>query len=371
MKKFCAVFALFLLLLLPFIASAEVRIIDKDGNDVTKDSINRNKELKEDSIGVSEQEDTKEIEEPTKEDAGYFERKLEDTAAAAQTAFENALNGFTYGILDQLMEGSVTIFEAETEIEKNPDGSNSRSVTYKIKNKIIDPFAPEFVQRSLMYTGGFYGLIAIFVILGSYIMLLIHYNAPIAIIDALSYLKGEERPYDNSLMNTVCVVSLVYWIAAFILIFGVTGCRNLFVYTVSPNEVILPAMYTDSIPYYCISGLSSFNNAFQSAFGTYGIYTFTCMIFVIGAISNLILLLGAVKVCVYFNVVTWGSYILFNLIDVINTASLSAGVEIYLVEGNPVYVTVGMVFGGLLNLFIAYKLIKYTSSTLSNSFAVV
>ena len=41
MKKICVAFTLLLLLLLSIPAEAEVRVLDKDGNDVTKDNFEK------------------------------------------------------------------------------------------------------------------------------------------------------------------------------------------------------------------------------------------------------------------------------------------------------------------------------------------
>lgn len=138
MKKICVAFTLLLLLLLSIPASASVRVLDKDGNDVTKDNFEKG-DSKKDSKVIEEEEVKAEevIKEQTKEDEEGLLKSLRAT-------FKGALDDFTYGILNQLMEGSVNIFEAEAETTETGE---TETLSYSINAKQIDPYEPGFVRK--------------------------------------------------------------------------------------------------------------------------------------------------------------------------------------------------------------------------------
>jgi len=379
MKKLCAYFALLLLLIfLTGTAIAEttaskdskgIKVVDsKNGKIKDADGSNNNleyqaalkKQLEEDDEEDEEViEDEEQEDEDTKKNVNGNNGDGEGgLLKSLETAYENAQYSVINGIIDQLFEGSVTIFETETDTDKNGD----ELVTYKIRNVAINPFEPVFVKKSILYTGAFYLCIAILLIPGSYLMLLIYNNAEYPFVEAMEYLTGEERPYDNEMQKFVCKTALTYWCISITTVFLITGLRNLAISAITPHEVVLPALYADSIPIRLLEGLASFSNAFESKFGVYGIHIFAAAILILGIISLIILFLGNIRGFVTINVILWGMFLLCNFIDVINTGSLSVGIGLYLHYSDPTYVTVGMIFGGVLNIFIAYRIIKWASS---------
>lgn len=327
MKTISALFALLLLLLLPLAASADVKVIDANGTDITKDNFEAGKDNN--SEDITENQTTTE----NKEDEG-------GALKAIQTAFENALHGFTYTILDQLVGDSVSILN--TDVESNEDGTE-RSISFSINAKTIDPYEPDFVRKTQLPTGGFYIIGVFFTILGSYLMRLIYEKYPVQFNEFRFMLTGEEKPYNNDTIVTASVIAIVLWICYFLLVHFIVGFRNLVVAYTSPTGVTIPDVYAATIPTYLLTGISSYSSAFESAVGEYGIYTFTALIFVAGIISEAILILGASGLFWKFNIIYWGIFSLFNFIDIINTCAVSAGVSLYISTGNAIFVTVGLV----------------------------
>ncbi len=290
----------------------------------------------------------------------------EDSIKAFQTAVTNGMEDFTYLIINQLMAGSVTIFETETETVEGNNGT-TELVTFSIKNKEIKPFDNPLVIKCLEYSGGFYFIVAGFVIMGSYIMLLLYRNRTSVFVELMSSITGEERPYDTNMQTAVCVSAGCIWVVFIVAATLISAFRNLVVFAVSPNEVILPAMYTDSIPTQLLSSLASYNNAFQSTLGEYGIHLFAAMILVTGSIALIIFMAGAVRGFVYFLVFVWGIYIMCTFIDIINVGTLAFGVQMYISSGNPIHITVGLILGGAINVIVIILLIYYAATRLSNA----
>ncbi len=347
MKQISALFALLLLLLFPLAASADVKVLDTNGTDITKGNFEASEDNQSEVIKDNQTTDN------VKEDEG-------GALKAIQTAFENALNGFTYTILDQLIGDSVSMLNAD--VESN-ESSDERTLSFSINTKMIDPYEPDFVRKAQLPTGGFYLIGVFFTILGSYLMRLIYDKYPVQFSDFRIALTGEEKPYTNDTIVTASVFAIILWICYILLIYLIVGFRNLVVAYTSPTGVLIPDVYAASIPTYLLTGFSSYSSAFESAVGEYGIYTFTALIFVAGIISEAMLIIGASGLFWKFNIIYWGIFGLFNLIDIVNACAISAGVSLYISTGNSIFVTVGLVVAviGIVVLFsiiVAYAIWK-------------
>lgn len=340
MNKYCAVFALLLLLSLPLIASADIKVINANGTDITKNSVEKS------NTNNSAVSNNTQVTETTKEDEG-------GALKALQTAVENAINGVMYSIIDQLVGDSASMLQAD--VESN-ESSADRTLSFTINTKVIDPYMPDFVSKVRLPTGGFYLLGVFFTILGSYLMRLIYENYPVQFSEFRVALTGEEKPYTNDTALTASVIAIILWICYILLVYLIVGFRNLVVAYTSPTGVLIPDIYAATIPTYLLTGISSYSSAFQSAIGEYGIYTFTALIFVAGIISEAILILGASGLFWKFNIIYWGTFALFNLIDIIIICAVSAGVSLYISTGNSIFVTVGLVIS-VIGIFILLLII--------------
>jgi len=349
MNKISAVFALLLLLLFPVAASAEVRVISANGTDITKDNFEGS------DSNFSEASHETQI-----NNTGEKEGNDEGALKAIQTAFENALNGFTYTIIDQLVGDSASILSVDAESNASSD---DRTLSFSINPTQIDPYEPDFVRKVQLPTGGLYLIGVFFTILGSYLMRLIYEKYPVQFSEFRIMLTGEEKPYNNDTIFTASVIAMVLWICYILLVYFIVGFRNLTVAYTSPTGIIIPDVYAATIPTYLLTGIFSYSSAFESAIGLYGIYTFTTLIFVAGIISEAILILGASGLFWKFNIIYWGMFALFNFIDIINICAISTGVSLYISTGNSIFVTVGLVaavlgISVLIAIIIVYAVFK-------------
>jgi hypothetical protein len=251
------------------------------------------------------------------------------------------------------MAGSVTIFEA------NSDNSSTGTVTFRVNTKVIEPFSPPFVQQTLLPTVGFAILIVFLVFGGSYLMLLAQEVIPEQFSDFRETFTGEEKPYSANTMITACCLAILYPIVIIAYIFLITGGRNLIIFAISPHAVVLPDMVSDSIPTELLTGLSAYSNSLQTAFCEYGIYVIVAIAAVVWIVTCVLGMLGALRALVFLNVITWGSYFLFNCGDIINTVAVSFGIGTYTFTNNPIFLTVGILAGGFLNYAILVMLVIY------------
>lgn len=334
MKKICAVFALLLLFIITCIPvhadTGSVRVIDVKGNDITAD--NHEEGDSDDKPRPSDDDDgeSAKTEEVSEEDESKIFKAL-------RTVGTGAIEDFVYKIIDQLMEGSVSIFE--TEVDENTE---NETLSYTINTKHIDPYAPSFVREVQLPTGGFYIVGIFFTILGSGLIRLIYEKYPVQFSEFREALTGEEKPYNNESIVFASVIAMVLWIAYLLLVYLITGFRNLVIDTASSTSVILPDTYATNLPTFMLTAIASYSSAFQSATGEYGIYTFTAILFLAGIVSEILLLLGASGAFWKFNIIYWGLFTICCFIDIYIVCAISVGASLYIMEGNPIYMTVGL-----------------------------
>lgn len=360
MRKLCACFALILILLLfPVTVLAgdgygekNVKIIGPDGDDRSDGNIDRTKDdTPHSSIDnkINEDNDEKATKKVTKEDEEGLLKSLRAT-------FKGALDDFVKGVIHQMMAGSVTIFEAEAEVNES---ENTESISYTLNTDPIDPFAPTFVRKIQLPTGGFYIVGIIFTILGSGLIRLIYEKYPVQFSEFREALTGEEKPYNNESIVTASVIAMVLWVAYIILVKVIVGFRNLIIDSAGSTGVVIPDTYASNMPTFMLTALASYSTAFQSATGEYGIYVFNSLLFIAGLVSEFLLLLGASGTFWKFNIIYWGIFAIFCIIDIIIVGAISIGVSLYLMEGNPIYVTVGLVFSCVGIIILGLLVVSY------------
>lgn len=350
MKKICAVFALLLLFVLFCVpvhadGTGSVKVIDKDGNDITDDNHEDGDSIDNAQPSDDNPEEGK-TEEVTNEDESSTLKALRDVGSGA-------IEDFVYKFVDQLMEGSVTIFEAEAETDE------SENLSYTINTKHIDPDAPSFVRKVQLPTGGFYIVGIFFTILGSALMRLIYEKFPVQFSEFRESFTGEEKPYNNDSIMFASGIAMVLWISYILLVKLIVGFRNLVVDTAGSTGVTLPDTYATCLPTFMLTGIASYSSAFQSATGEYGIYTFNALLFVAGIISEALLILGASKTFWKFNIVYWGVFTVCCFVDIFIVSAISIGASLYILEGNPIYMTVGLVVSCVGILFMCLLIVAY------------
>lgn len=359
-KPCMALISLLLLLLLPYAAIASsgtgegtVKIIGVDGK-VKPDQIESSDENKSSNSNTGSSDDSKQ---------GYWE----DGIKGVQTAIENSAKGIGNWIISQLMQGSVDIYEADVSKSteqlvkegKAVEDVDAKTITYQINYKMIDPFAPTFTKQVLLVTGGFYICEIFLVMIGSLLVLMFAINHPEAYIDFMASFTGEERPYTYKTTVLTSIVAMSYWVGVLLLVFVVTGTRNLLVVTMVGHAVTLPMMYVNDFPTQLLTASSAYLSAFQTAMAELGIYVIAALTFVVGGITDVYLMLGSYKKAVILNRIVWGTYIICNLVDLFIVGLIAAGTGTYQLTGNPVFVTAGVVSAALINFVILAAMIIY------------
>jgi hypothetical protein len=288
---------------------------------------------------------------------------------AAQTAFGNALMGFVYSIADDFVKGSFTIMGTEANVTTGPDGK-SRTINYSIHARDIDPFKPDYVITTLLISGGFYiGLIFI-VVLGSRLILIYSINDPIGFNDYRRALTGEERPYSLNTARFASYLTIADPVIAFFLIFLGIYSHNVVVSGLSANSIDLMNIASDSLPTWIMTGISLYGSAIQSVLGEFGIYIIVALVFIRGVISSLLLMFGALKLSAYINVVVFGTFFLFLMMDVINILGFSAGIATSASTGRSIFVLIGTLVGSFINFLLLATIAVFSAVIVKNSLRV-
>lgn len=360
-KPCVALIFLLLLLFLPYAAVAgstgegTVKIIDKNGTEQPS-QINITSSTKSTSNSSN-----------VVIDNSSSSGNWEESVKGVQTAIEGSFQGIGTWVVSQFMSGSVDLYASnvnESADQFIQNGSaiediGKKTLTYQISYKIIDPFAPYFGKQILLVTGGFYICEVFLAIIGSFLVMLFALNYPEAYVDIIASFTGEERPYTRKNTIITMIVAMSYWVAALLLIFVVTGTRNLLVATMVGHEVTVPMVYVNDFITQILTASSSYVSAFQTKMALFGIYVIAALIFITGGITLFYLVLGSYKRALILNKVVWGTYILCNIADLIIVGCIAAGTGIYQLTGDPSYVTVGVVCAALINFVILAAMILY------------
>lgn len=343
MKKTLAILTLFLLLMMPFTVLAgegSVRVLDTEGNNITDHNFEESDEDNESEDVGNEVSETS-----TQEDD-------EGVLAILQTAGENALTGFTEGIIDALFEGAVTIFE--TDVNTEEDGTT----TYDIQVKELHPYEHPLVLPVQLITFCFLILITIITILGSMILTAFQTKHPETYGDLKRSISGEYRPYNPSRVHAACVWSItrpvLYLIGFVSIIFG----RN-YLLTTLPQTASGMIGSSDNIVISGITAISIFVGSFQTSAGEYGVYAFGTLLFVTCMITDFLVLFNKSDTAKQLENIAWGSFLLFCFCDLINMFCTSFGVITSQWRNEDIFVTVGIVSGGFINFLILASLTIY------------
>lgn len=354
MKKAITVLTLFLLLLLPFCVHAET------GKAVIRNSDGKILEKNEQAVipGSShdDEEDDEEGGDEETEEKSIIPPKAENTTAsikAAQTAFENALNGFTEGIINALFEGSVTIFE--TDVSEDEGGA----VTYDIRVRSVHPYEHPLVLPIQLVSFCFLILITAITILGTMLVSSFQTKHPEAYGDMKRGLSGQYKPYNPNRVHAACTWSitrpLLYFAGFILFVYG----RNYLITSMPQTASGVIGSASDNIVIWGITGLSIFIGAFQTSMGEYGIYVFGALLFITCMVTDFLIVLNAQDAAKKIEIIAWGAFGLFCLCDLINMFCTTFGVITSQWRGEEIFITSGIVAGGFINLVIFAALVVY------------
>lgn len=328
-------FMLLIMISVPAMASGagNVTVLDKNGNDITKDNVNAGNDTKGEEGGNNESITS---DDSTQEDD-------EGVLKILQTAGENALNGFTASIIDALIEGSVNIYA--TDVGTEMDGS----VTYDIRVKELHPFEHPLVVPIQLITFCFLILVTIITILGSMILTGFQAKHPETYGEWKRSMSGEYKPYNPNRVHAACVWSItrpvLYLVGYVAYVIG----RN-YIISSAPQTatgILIPS--TDNIAIWGLTGISMFVGSFQTTMGEYGVYLFGILLYVICMITDVFMIFNMPEVSKQIENVAWGAFGLFCICDIINMGCTSFGVITSQWLGDTIYITDGIVAGAFIN----------------------
>jgi len=337
-NKTVAILTLFFLLTffcVPVCAdTGSVKVISKDGKDITNEN-HEESDTKQGEEGGSEKTNVESSEDIT------INRDL--NIKAAQTSFENALYGFTEGMVDSLYEGSLSMYEADL-----TDGDNG-TVTYKIHATELKPFEHPIVFPVQVITFCFLILVTLIVILGSILISGFQTRYPESYGDLRRSVSGEYKPYNPGRVHSVCMWAttrpVLYFSAFLLFILG----RNYIISSTLQSASGVLGSPSDNIIIRAITGAAMFVGSIQTSIGEFGVYTFGTLLFIICMITDVLVLKNAKGAAKNIELIAWGAFGLFCFCDLINMSCTSFGVVTSQWKEESIYISVGIMAGAFIN----------------------
>lgn len=355
MKRQLIILSIFLLLFLPLAtASGTMKVIDKNGSDVTTDRL------------------TNESREATQESGQNVTYKQNNTnndndessLKAVQTAFENALNGFTHGIIDCLFEGAAESFESDVDdgaliVFDTGATEDENGITYNIQVRNINPFDHPIVIPSMVISFCFLILVTVMTVLISILITAFESKDPEKYGEWKRTLSGSYEPYNSKRVHATCMWAIVRPVKGFILFLIILYCRYLLISTMAQNTIGVPVVNTDNIVLQALTGISIFVGAFQTEAGEYGIYIFATLFFIIYILTDFLHIAKQPETAKKVEKITWAAFLLFCFCDILNMLFTSFGVTTSQWRGNSIFVTIGIIAGASINTILLTVLTIY------------
>jgi hypothetical protein len=360
LRRLFPILALFLLLLFPIACSAgdghgekNVRVVDKEtGKDVSNDKIgdvDRIDRSNNDKPSPSDDDDEKIPAETQPTPVINQEASIK----GAQTAFYNALNQFTEGIVDALYVGAVDLYQ--TDLNKSEDGT----VTYTIEANEIDPFEHPVVLSFQVITFCFLILVTIIVILGSIIIQGFEQKYPEQYGEWRRTLSGVYEPYNPKRVHAVCMWSVSRPVKLYSIFVVFVFFRNYFISSMLQNASGVLGSASDSIITRAITGAAIYLGALQTQAGEFGIYVIGTSIFLVCMLTDFLVLRNHKDVAENIETILLWTIALFCFVDLINMCFTSFGVITAQHEGSSIYITLGIVSGAFVNAVILAAITVY------------
>lgn len=355
MKKTFMFLSIFILLMMPFVtmaATSSVKVIDANGTDITKDNF--------------EPADDKYTDKTTDttEDQSWLDEKKDSSIKAIQTAFEGALEGFAYTIIDYLFEGAAETFESDVDegafiVFDTNSTENEDGTTYNIYVRNINPFDHPLVVPILIISFCFMVLFTAITVLMSILLSAFETKNPETYGDWKRKLSGEYTPYNPRRVHNACVWAIVRPAKAFVLFLVVIYCRYFLISTLSQTTLGVPVVDTGNIILQALTGVAIFVGAFQTSAGEFGIYTFSALFFVLYMLTDIIIMCNKPEIAKKTEFLVWSAFLLFCFCDLINIFFTSFGVITAQWRGSSTYVTVGIIAGATINFVLLTVLTVY------------
>jgi hypothetical protein len=370
-KQLTAISIICLLVIIPVVVSAggtgSVTVIHKnaDGSltDITKDNHNEGDSKSNGKISNQDVASTLNINPtitPTVYPTEVSPEERNNSIKALQTGMEKSYVGYTNTMIDQMYEGSVAMYA--TDIETDSNGG----VYYTASVKELNPFDHPVVVPMLLISGVFLILTTIIVILLSAVIAGAQTYRPESYGDWKYTASGVYVPYNPIRVHKVCVWAITRPAKAFIAFVVIILLRNYFVASMLQASTGVLSTATDNIYIRAITGLAMFVSSFQTQVGEYGVYIFGSFIFIMYIITDFVILCDATDAAKRIELVAWGAFGVFCVCDLIRIGCVGFGIITSQWLGSPIFVSVGLVFGALVNcaftsavlVFVALNVIK-------------
>ncbi|MDD5536638.1 MAG: hypothetical protein PHS36_05625 [Candidatus Cloacimonetes bacterium] len=330
-----------LITLLPFTAYAgegNVRVLDKDGNDITKDNIKRIS-----NNSSSKEKDTQPL-------------KTEDNIAGVDAVSDAVTNGginLGYRIGDEFLKGGFKISSVEVRETKVNDGT----MTYSLYSKNINPFEDPSVQKTVIITLLCHlGVVIPIIFLGvcRYVLQTLNPKKAAAISAGFS---GDYSQFD---VLTFLILCIGVAFMPFIDLAGIWYClfiRNGMAEFMTQRTLDILVSSSESLPTYLLVNATWYVNNLEKVFGEYAVFTMTKLIVIKSWIQGVTVLFGSLTKAAVLQCAAMIGFILVLVMDISTLFFISSGIDHSITQNNWIYSAAGMVTAATVNGLILICLV--------------
>lgn len=346
-----------LLLLLSFTASAKtgsVKVISKEGDDVTKDNF----EEGDSSDKPHASEDN--TEEEQKEDTAT--KSSSSDVDVASEAVEKAFINTAFTFADFFLEDGLSLQSVNIE-DKQVTGS--KSISYSVNQEELNPFKHKFVRDTFYKTGGLYYISALVLIGLAYCVFAWQRTRPVQFSNMRESLTGKEAYFDFNKMLGSWSIAAGWPVGSLAYIAGVIKLRNIIVSGMAVSIVTVMGSNSTSLPTYFITNATWYFNIIQRSIAGYGVILFCMLVFVIGVIVALIDIYHSRKLAEDLTKFLAIEFLLLVFVDILTIFFMWVGVNAAEAEGNSLYALASMlssmVFDGIILLILPIYILRKIS----------
>lgn len=336
------IFLLFVSVVSAGTGEENVKVIDKEGKDVT----DGNKEDGESSgSGGSSNSDNTDETNSSESSKTSTSSSMDAASEAVETGLVNTAFTFADYFLEEGFKfNSVSIDENKV--------TGSKAITYSVNNEELNPFKYKFVRDTFFKTGGFYFICSLLLICLAYCVFVWQRTRPVQFSNVRESLTGREAFFDFNKMLRSWSIAAGWPVGSIIYIIGMFKLRNIIVAGLAVSIVTVMSSNSSSLPTYFITNATWYFNIVQRSIAGYGIILLTVLVFVIGVIIGLIHIFHSKKVAHEATVFLAIEFFLLVFMDIQTIFFMWVGVNAAEAEGNPLYALAAMltsfVFDGLI-----------------------
>lgn len=347
MKKL-ALLTIFLILLLPFCASASstaldnVKVIDQNGTVVkgaiiktTHSSNSSSSEASSSNSSLSSLSTTTEL--------------PNTWMNASQTVIEKSGKNLFFWVGDSFLKGG---FELSSVGVKEENITKAQTPKYTLYSKTIDPFKVPIVWTFILLCLVFHVAVVIFFIFIGIALYNLQQFSPKEVSKIRAGFSGEESYFDIKEYLIMCGTVLISpLIDAFGIWFTILN-RNAIVSFLTTKTADVLGAASDNLPTYLLVNIAWYANNLEKVFGEYTIYLMVSFIIIKSWIMAAILIFGSLKQAAIFHFSIMIGFILVVLMDIFTLGFVSFGINLSVRWSNWGYTLAGMVTAALFNFLI-------------------